>query len=281
MHEESHTDALRDGGLTVRSVGVRWFHPGGFVIDRPQGIPDFTFVQWLTPTILKIDGVTTQEPPGGCIIYRAGQTQWYGSDIFTPFGNHWFHFRGPLAGRLLDDCALPTNRPIYLRDDSFIEPALRLFLKETMSEDPSRRIALAAHAVLFLVEFGRALKSAENKAQSARNMEHREKFERFREHLRENCTEQWTIGRMAAQLHLSPSRFSNLYREFFDAKPVDDLIRMRMDLAEYYLRTTTQPVNYVANLCGFTDIYYFSRTFKAKTGKTATAYRSLSVNGAS
>lgn len=271
--ENADPDPGENGGITVKSVGVRWYHPGGFLIDRPGGLKDYTFVQWLTPTILRIDGKTTNEDPGGCIFYPPDVPQWYAGDVYTPFGNNWFHFTGPSVPGLLEQCGLPLNRPIRLRNGAFIEESLRLFLKESMSNRFCRELALSAHALLFLVEFGRILHGAAVKARSARNMELREKFEIFREQLRERCTEQWTLGRMAAELHLSISRFSNLYREFFAAKPVDDLIRMRLELAGYYLRTTVQPVNYVANLCGFTDIYYFSRAFKAKMGLTPTAFR--------
>lgn len=261
-------------GIMIKSVGVRWFHPGGFVIDRPHGHAEYTFIQWLTPTILKIGDKTLQEPPGGCIFYPPGETQWYGSDVFTPFGNHWLHFNGPLVPVAIRECGLPLNQPIRLRNDAFIESSLRLFLKESMSPESDRNLSLAAHALLFLVEFGRTLRLNAARGKSARNMELQGKFEEFRECLRERYTEAWTLGKMAAELHLSASRFSNLYREFFAAKPIDDLIRMRIDLAEYYLRTSIMPVNYIANLCGFTDIYYFSRMFKAKTGKTTTAFRS-------
>ena len=263
----------RELSITVKSIGLGWYHPGGFCIDRPNGIRDYTFVQWLTPTILKIDGDTLSEEPGGCIFYRPNEPQWYSGDVFTPFGNHWFHFNGAQVPALFKECGLSFNRPLRPHNQSFIEPAIRQLLNETMSERSDRHAALAAHAMLFLVEFGRHLRRGAAKNKSARNMQLQERFEEFRERLRERCTEQWTLGKMAAELHLSPSRFSNLYREFFAAKPVDDLIRMRIDLAGYYLRTTVMPVNYVANLCGFTDIYYFSRTFRAKTGQTATDFR--------
>lgn len=273
-HKQGNANPQGDIGITVRSVGVRWYHPGGFVIDRPDGLNEYSFIQWLTPTIFKINGKTTTEPPGGCIFYGPGQTTWYGADAFTPFGNNWLHFSGPLVGQVLADGGVPLAKPVYLRNDAFIEESLRLFLKESMSSSPGRHLAISAHALLFLIEFGRRLRESAASSKSARNMEHREKFEDFRELLRERCVEQWTLGKMAAELHLSPSRFSNLYREFFDAKPVDDLIRMRLELAGYYLKTTNMPVSYVANLCGFTDVYYFSRAFKAKMGQTPTAYRS-------
>lgn len=260
-------------GIVVKSVGLRWFHPGGFVVDRPNGLPDWTFVQWLTPTVVKIGDASRVEPAGGCLFYRPGDPHWYGSDIFTPFGNNWFHFNGPAVAGIMTECGIPLNQPIQLRNDDFIETSIRTFLRESMSERSGRHYALSAHALLFLVEFGRMLSGVKAATHSARNLELREKFDLFRERLREQCAEAWTLGRMAGELHLSPSRFSNLYRQFYDAKPVDDLIRMRLELAGYYLRGTTMSVNYIANLCGFTDIYYFSRMFKAKMGVTASVFR--------
>lgn len=260
-------------GITIRSVGMRWYHPGGFVIDRPNGHQDWTFIQWLTPTILKIDGKTRVETPGGCIFYAPGQVQWYGSDVFTPFGNNWLHFNGPAVSTAFMDLGIPLNQALRPKNDDFIDQFFRIFMRESMSTQPGRHQAQSAQVMLFLVEFGRILQKSRERTQSVRNIELKEKFEKFRERLRELCIEPWTVSKMAQELHLSPSRFSNLYREFFDAKPVDDLIRMRLDLAGYYLSTTTQPINYVAGLCGFTDIYYFSRLFKAKMGLTPTAFR--------
>lgn len=232
-------------------------------------------MQWLNPALVAVNGRMTPERPGGCIIYRPGDPHSYGADAFTPFGNNWFHFSGPGVPGLIEECSLPVNRPFHLRDQSFVEPALQLFLRESMGKRFAWRRTLSAHINLFFVEMARALLPDGVRHRSARNMERRDKFEDFRERLKGNCAEQWTLAKMAGELHLSVSRFSALYREFFDAKPVDDLIGMRITLAEYYLRTTNIPISYIANLCGFADIYYFSRVFKAKTGKTATAFRNL------
>lgn len=259
--------------IDIKSVGLRWVHPGGFIVDRPGGSGDYAFMQWLTPAILRIGDTMRQERPGGCIVYRPDDRQWFGSDVFTPFGNNWFHFHGPLAAHLLEECQIPLNRPLYLRNPAFIEPALGLFLRESMAKQPNWRRMLSAHACAFLIELGRSLRDDAARPKSARNMEMLEKFEAFRDAMKDRCAEPWTLARMAGELYLSTSRFSNLYREFFGAKPMDDLIRMRINLGEYYLGTTNMPVGYIAGLCGFADTYYFSRQFKAKTGKTASSFR--------
>lgn len=265
--------------IDVKSVGVRWFHPIGFCINRPKGISDYSFVQWVTPTRVAIDGNTTDERPGGCIIYRPGDPQWYGGGAFTPFGNNWFHFNGPVVADMLEECELPLNEPFYLRDDSFIEQTLQLLLWESMRERFAWKRVLSAHAELFFVEAARTLMDDSSRRRSARNIELQGKFMDFHEKLKATCAEPWTLALMASELHLSVSQFSRLYREFFKSKPIDDLIGMRINMAEYYLRATSMPINHIANMAGFTDIYYFSRVFKTKTGQTATAYRKLYNSG--
>lgn len=260
-------------GITVKSVGVGWNHPSGFCIDRPGGIGSYTFVQWLTPARLRLNGKMRLESGGGCIIYCPGDPHWYASDAYTPFSNHWFHFDGVACQPLLEELEIPLNQPFFPRDTSLVEPTLRRFLEEVMTNRFGARWELSALAGSLLTALGRQLRFAHRQSVSARNQELFERFERFRDRLRANCSEPWTLAKMAGELHLSASRFSSLYREFFSAKPVDDLIHMRINLAEYYLRTTRIPISYVAHLCGFADTYYFSRVFKAKAGKTATAYR--------
>lgn len=261
--------------LEVKSVGVRWYHPAGFLVDRPNGSGDYAFMQWLTRARIKIDGVVTVEREGGCILFRPDDPQWFGGDVFTPFGNNWFHFQGTRAGPLLEECGLPVNQVIRLRDDSFVEPILSLLKRECM-EQPLlwRRMAASAVERLF-VEMARAIGGVSVRLKSNREAGLKAVFEELRREMQDRSADPWTLNDMAERVHLSPSRFGRLYREFFGANPVDDLIRMRIAKAEYYLCMTNIPVGGVADLCGFSDVYYFSRQFKNKTGETPSAYRLL------
>ena len=76
----------------------------------------------------------------------------------------------------------------------------------------------------------------------------------------------WTVAGMAARAHLSPSRFSAIYRRCFDVSPMEDLIRSRLNRAAWQLANTTMPVGAVAHSCGFENIYYFSRLFHRRFG---------------
>lgn len=265
--------------IEVKSVGVRWYHPAGFLVDRPNGSGDYAFMHWLTRAKIRIDGAETVEREGGCIIFRPGDPQWFGSDVFTPFGNNWFHFQGGGVAPLLAESGLPVNRVIRLRDDSFIEPILNLLQRECMKRPLLWRRMAASAIERLLVEMARALGGVSVRLKSNREAGLKEVFENLRYEVQERCTDPWTLQAMADRVHLSPSRFGRLYREFFDANPVDDLIRMRIAKAEYYLCMTNMPVGGVAEVCGFSDVYYFSRQFKNKTGETPSAYRLLHGGG--
>lgn len=262
-------------GIEVTSVGVRWFHPAGFLVDRPRGSGDYAFMQWLTRAKIRINGVTTVERPGGCVIYRPDDPQWFGGDVFTPFGNNWFHFRGSGVAPLLAGCRLPFNTIIQLRDDSFVEPLLNLFLRESMGQPRLWRLMLDSGARRFFVEMSRAIGGGSVRLRSARSAGLKDVFEDLRDILKARCSEPWTLKDMADRVHLSVSRFGRLYREFFGVNPNDDLIHMRIARAEYYLCMTNMPEGNVGELCGFSDSQYFSRQFKNKTGETPMEFRLL------
>ncbi len=262
--------------VEVKSVGIRWYHPAGFRVDRPLGSQDYAFMQWLTPALLIVAGEERREREGGCIVYRPDDPQCFGGDLFTPFGNNWFHFHGPMAGKLLDACGIPLNQPLHLRDSSFIEPLLNMFQRENLNQARLWRLMIGSGVERFFIEMAREIGSgASVRLKSARSAELRERFVALRDSMRERSAEPWTLKDMADSVYLSQSRFSQLYREFFDANPIDDLIRMRIAKAEYYLCLTNMPLAQVAALCGFSDYYYFSRQFKNKTGESPTSYRLL------
>ena len=47
---------------------------------------------------------------------------------------------------------------------------------------------------------------------------------------------------------------------------MDDLIRVRIELAKFYLANYSLPVAEVAERCGFFNVYYFSRCFRRHVG---------------
>ncbi|MFC4776572.1 helix-turn-helix domain-containing protein [Paenibacillus sp. GCM10023252] len=78
---------------------------------------------------------------------------------------------------------------------------------------------------------------------------------------------------LADHVSLSPGYFSVLFKEHTGVSPIRYLNKIRIDHAKQLLRSTAQPIAEVAEACGFTDSFYFSRLFQRETGMPPREYR--------
>jgi AraC family transcriptional activator of pobA len=82
-----------------------------------------------------------------------------------------------------------------------------------------------------------------------------------------------TTRELAADLGLSPPRLSQIFRQRTGRTVKEILVERRLMEAKRLLAETGLPVTRVILDCGFNDMAYFHRAFKADTGCTPTQYR--------
>jgi AraC-like DNA-binding protein len=82
-----------------------------------------------------------------------------------------------------------------------------------------------------------------------------------------------TVADMARMAGLSLRHFHDYYFQRREETPGEFLRRQRIGRAEELLRTTAKPIKAIAELCGFSAVSSFSRTFTAATGRTPTVFR--------
>lgn len=80
------------------------------------------------------------------------------------------------------------------------------------------------------------------------------------------------LSTLAAACHMGESYFQKLFRKVYGVSPVKYLIRLKINHACELLRLERYTVTQIAQLCGFSDVYYFSRQFKSYMGITPTAF---------
>lgn len=83
----------------------------------------------------------------------------------------------------------------------------------------------------------------------------------------------WTAGDMQAVAGISPAQLRRLFRAHLRTTPRDWLRRERILLAQGLLLRPHARVTEVAETCGFSDIYHFSREFRRTVGQSPTAWR--------
>lgn len=92
-------------------------------------------------------------------------------------------------------------------------------------------------------------------------------------------TESNCLSEAAAKSSLSRRRFNELFKNCFGLTPNRYLTNLKIDHAKKLLMANYLKISQIADLCGFSDIYYFSKIFKSETNVTPTEYRnSVSIN---
>ena len=81
------------------------------------------------------------------------------------------------------------------------------------------------------------------------------------------------VNEMSAQMNLSPSYFSRLFKKSHGISANDFLINSRIETAKKLLVKTNDNISEIAERLGYSSVFFFSRQFKEKTGKAPREYR--------
>jgi AraC family transcriptional regulator of arabinose operon len=96
------------------------------------------------------------------------------------------------------------------------------------------------------------------------------------EHVARNLDARLGVGDLARVAHLSPSRFSHLFREQVGAPPRLFVEQQRLERAKHLLELTTLPVHVVAAQVGFASPFHFATRFRKVIGTSPRGYRAAS-----
>ncbi len=80
---------------------------------------------------------------------------------------------------------------------------------------------------------------------------------------------------VAAQIHLSPTYLSNIFKKEQGINFFDFILELRMNKAKKLLRDGTLKVYEVAQLVGYNNVHYFSASFKKYTGISPTDFKNI------
>ena len=252
-------------GLDVPRAGVEVVHDQQFCIDRPAGSGDYLFLHFLTPIeIRSVNGVAVA-PAGSCMLYAPGFHQWYRGHR-AGFRHHWFHFGGEHATALVERFGVPVNSVLQPGSLDFVPALISDMCRERARREDHAEEARALLVAELLLNLSRRIRQPHETRLSPHQVELLERFRDLRLRVHEELHRRWTVGDMAAQVHLSESRFATLFTGFFKVSPTEDLICARIDKARWLLTNTSLAVKQVAAQSGFPNLHYFSRLFHRRVG---------------
>lgn len=98
-------------------------------------------------------------------------------------------------------------------------------------------------------------------------------FSKSIEYIKSNIYQNIKVQDLTEYLHIDQSYFTKIFKKHFNMLPHIYIIKVRIQYAEYLLKTTDQSINEIVENLNFTDVYSFSKLFKKEFGLPPGQYR--------
>lgn len=253
--------------FTVIQCGYRFLHREPLHIDH-SGLPFYVFVYFRAKALADLNGQTVPLH-GHWILFAPGSAQHYRSDCL-PYEDDWVHFTAPQGEDFLRDLGLPLGQPVLLPTCSPIDRAIPA-MQNLQGRTASWAGALSdAYLTCMFHELSRLSPGIAGQTPGHR---YYGELSRLRRELFRNPSAGTTIDSLAAGIGLSSSYLQALYKAEFGASLGEDIIRGRLERAQYLLANSETPILCVAEASGYRCEAHFMRQFKRFVGMTPGEYR--------
>ena len=98
-------------------------------------------------------------------------------------------------------------------------------------------------------------------------------YQRVLSYVQERLDQTISVDQLAAEVGMSPSHFSRVFKETLGSTPMQYVMAYRIEHAIKMMDEVERPLGEIALACGFADQAHFTRSFKQVIGQTPRAYR--------
>lgn len=202
--------------------------------------------------------------PGSVILLTPGKWHRYRPNKNTGWTEYYIGFEGKIARHFLSNALLKENLPVIhcgLHEE--IIACYNQAFDITQKSKPGYQQVLSGVVIKLI---GLILSAIKNKEFSGKPIE--TIIEKTRQYLHDHYPENIDLEKLAADNDIGYSYFRKMFKRFTGISPGQYLLQVRISKAKDLIITTDQNIKDIALITGFDSIYYFSRVFKEKTGKT-------------
>lgn len=253
--------------MQLRHWIVDFLHKKGLKIEHPHGTPRYVLLLFHDPLTVWYEGRAVSVGANTAVFYKPGMPQLYYNNK-QDYSHDGVFFVGDDVEPLLQRLNIEPGRPYQLDNPDAISSVIRDVAAESISGGSHSDEIIDLQLRILLTRLSDAALPIEQQP-SIRYHE----FVRLRRDIYANPSHDWTVEQLSERAHVSTSRFQHLYRQYFGTTPVKDIIRCRIERAQYMLRSSSKQVYEIAEDCGYNNVEHFCRQFKAYTGITPGDYR--------
>lgn len=238
---------------------------------RERGCPETIFIYCAKGNgWCEIAGKTHDIGRNQLLVINANTPHVYGAAKKSPWTIHWFHAIGSNVPHYLERLGVTNEKPVVsLGGDVQLLSLFEDVLEGLHHGFTLTHLIYAAHSLAHLM--GLVLRYREEFfVGEASTRERIDKSIAFMEgHLREPLT----IAALSAMVNLSRSHYTTLFRRVTGYAPLNYLNHLRMQRAVELLNTTDWPIKQISDHLGFSDQFYFSRSFSKMHNHSPSEHR--------
>lgn len=209
---------------------------------------------------------------GTCLFLHAGIWHRYKPNTDSGWSEYWIGFNGSYANKLMENDFFNVKYPFI--NAGLSQELLNLFHKliETIQTGPLDYQQISAGITLQILGclYSMSLYKGTENSPTGRLIQ-KAKFL-----LQESLEKHIDLEEMARELPMGYSLFRKEFKKMTGEPPNQFLLSLRLNRAKYLLETSTLAINEIAEKTGFESVYYFSKLFKKKNGKSPKFYRTNS-----
>ena len=206
---------------------------------------------------------------GTCLFLHSGVWHRYKPNPESGWAEYWIGFNGQFADELM-------NKGFFTADLPFIKVGmntelLQLFHKLLETIDSAtigyQQIIAGITMQILGVIYSISLYKGQETTPVGRLIE-KAKFM-----MEESIEKPVDLEQMAKELTLGYSTFRKEFKRLTGEPPNQFLLNLRLSKARYLLESTKMNINEISDKTGFESVYYFSKLFKKRNGKSPKSYR--------
>ena len=244
-------------------------HPKDFLMSRPKGLYCYLFLIVKSPASFQINGDCFTIHSANALIISPNTPYQY-SGLDCEYINDWLYF----------DCTDKDfeskyqslfNHPIPLSNSlQFSQHFQHIIWEDHYALEQFRTSNIS---MLLEVLLNKLLQESLSPSTQQSYSTHTSNLQKLRLHMLSKPNHNFKPTELASMLHVSPSYFQALYKDYFGIPFKTDLINMRLEYAKSLIEETSLPFEEIACQCGYSNEIHFYRQFKAKVGITPREYR--------
>lgn len=230
---------------------------------------EYHFISFFrTDFVYEKDGQLLSGSAGDMLIMPKGEIVHHGprEDAEEGFRNDWMYVQGDDFYALIKQYGLPVFEPFSTGGRNALGRAIEKIHRELSFADKGYAELCEIYMREAVIEIARAYASKVPRTA-------RERLSELRGEMARDPKKNWTLRKMADFCGYSESRFSALFKDIYNVSPIAELISLRIENAKRLLIFSRMTVSEIADVVGFSSVYYFSKYFRKATGVTPSEYK--------